>query len=97
TVVQTCALPILAVVDAFEAMTSDRPYRAAMSVQAAAQVLEEEAGRQFDPALVTVYLRLIEAGEVHTEAGDGKRTGLELPEAFSLRRKLGTPRVPVLR
>jgi len=88
---------VLAVVDAFEAMTSDRPYRAAMSVQAAAQVLEEEAGRQFDPALVTVYLRLIEAGEVHTEAGDGKRTGLELPEAFSLRRKLGTPRVPVLR
>ena len=88
---------VLAVVDAFEAMTSDRPYRAAMSVQAAARVLEEEAGRQFDPALVTVYLRLIEAGEVHTEAGDGKRTGLELPEAFSLRRKLGTPRVPVLR
>lgn len=80
---------ILAVVDSFEAMTSDRPYRRAMTSAAAARILEEESGEQFDPQLVDVYLRLAALGRVHTEHEDGARTGLGFPEEFNLSRVHG--------
>jgi HD-GYP domain-containing protein (c-di-GMP phosphodiesterase class II) len=48
---------ILAVADAFDAMTSDRPYRRAMSSQAAIAELEREAGKQFDPEIVEAFIR----------------------------------------
>jgi len=74
------------VVDSFEAMTSDRPYRRAMSPEAAAQVLREESGKQFDPRLVQIYLELIALGRVHTEQEDGARTGLGFPDEFNISR-----------
>lgn len=83
---------ILAVVDSFEAMTSDRPYRKAMSSQAAARILEQEAGKQFDPHLVNVYLKLIEQHHVHMEQEDGARTGLGFPLEFNISRIYGAPR-----
>ena len=43
---------ILAVADAFDAMTSERPYRAPMSRERALRVLRGGAGRQWDPAIV---------------------------------------------
>jgi putative nucleotidyltransferase with HDIG domain len=43
---------IVAVVDAFDAMISDRPYRLRMSVEGARQKLRENAGTQFDPQVV---------------------------------------------
>jgi diguanylate cyclase (GGDEF)-like protein len=43
---------ILAVADAFDAMTSDRPYRKAMSTQDALIELSANAGKQFDPQIV---------------------------------------------
>ncbi len=46
---------ILAVVDAFDAMTSDRPYRRAMDTQAAINELFLHAGTQFDPELVELF------------------------------------------
>jgi diguanylate cyclase (GGDEF)-like protein/PAS domain S-box-containing protein len=49
---------ILSVADAFEAMTSDRPYRRAMSVQEAGQELERCAGTQFDPQVVRLFLHM---------------------------------------
>jgi HD-GYP domain-containing protein (c-di-GMP phosphodiesterase class II) len=36
-------------------MTSDRPYRRAMSWAAAGRELEQQAGRQFDPAVVEAF------------------------------------------
>ncbi len=48
---------ILAVADAFDAMTSERPYRRAMSPQAAIAELEREAGAQFDPEVVAAFMR----------------------------------------
>ncbi len=48
------------VVDAFDAMTTDRPYRRAMPAEQAAAELARMAGSQFDPAVVEVFLPLIE-------------------------------------
>jgi HD-GYP domain-containing protein (c-di-GMP phosphodiesterase class II) len=53
---------IFAVADAFDAMTSDRVYRKAMSYEVAATELKEWAGRQFDPAVVAAFRR-VPAGE----------------------------------
>lgn len=52
---------IFAIVDAFDAMTSDRPYRAACSVAAARQEIEREAGQQFDPEIVKIFLSVAES------------------------------------
>jgi putative nucleotidyltransferase with HDIG domain len=46
---------ILSVADVFDALTSDRPYRPAMSVAEATEIIEREAGRQFDPAVVAAF------------------------------------------
>ena len=45
--------------DAFHAMTTDRPYRDALSVEEAFRRLEEAAGTQFDPAVVEICLRVL--------------------------------------
>ncbi len=53
---------ILAIVDAFDAMLSNRPYRAAMSKDSALSELEKHAGSQFDPVLTkqfVAYVRLV--------------------------------------
>jgi putative nucleotidyltransferase with HDIG domain len=47
---------IISVVDAFDAMTSDRPYRKAMSVEQAQAELLRCSGSQFDPEIVNVFL-----------------------------------------
>ena len=49
---------ILAIADAYDAMTSDRPYRQAMSQTAAIAELQRFAGVQFDPELVDLFLRV---------------------------------------
>jgi len=57
---------IIAVADAFDAMTSDRPYRSAMSVAEAVHEIKEGAGTQFDPAIITSFLKTV--GRVTTQA-----------------------------
>lgn len=47
---------IIAVVDAYDAMTSTRPYRPSMNRHEALAELERQAGRQFDPAIVEAFL-----------------------------------------
>src|SRR5262245_43963292 len=54
---------ILNVADAFDAMTSDRPYRRALSVQSALRELEQGAGTQFDADVVACLMRLQKQGE----------------------------------
>jgi len=51
---------ILLVTDAFDAMTTDRPYRRAMPVEAAVEELTRNAGTQFDPVVVEAFLRILE-------------------------------------
>ena len=55
---------VLAVADAFDAMTSDRPYRRALPVGHALAELFRCAGSQFDPAVVNAFLDAWERGEV---------------------------------
>ncbi len=50
---------ILTIVDAFDAMTNDRPYRKAMSLQEAILELKRCAGTQFDPNLVEIFLDIL--------------------------------------
>ncbi len=47
---------VIAVADAYDAMTSTRPYRPSMTRQQALQELEEQAGRQFDPEVVDAFM-----------------------------------------
>jgi HD-GYP domain-containing protein (c-di-GMP phosphodiesterase class II) len=54
---------ILAVADCYDAMTSTRPYRAALTKSAAAAELERGAGSQFDPAAVRAFLGWLERAE----------------------------------
>ena len=49
---------IIAVADAYEAMTMDRPYRKALSKSEAQQRLKQGAGTQFDPRIVEVLLKV---------------------------------------
>jgi len=49
---------VFAVVDTVDAMTSDRPYRAALPLQHAIEELRNQAGRQFDPDCVAAFERL---------------------------------------
>ncbi|BCG47535.1 Metal-dependent phosphohydrolase [Citrifermentans bremense] len=50
---------ILAIADAFDAMTSDRPYRKALKLEVAIAELAENSGSQFDPALVPIFTKLL--------------------------------------
>lgn len=53
---------ILAVADAYVAMTSDRPYRCAFSSSDALRELVDKAGTQFDPAVVEVLRDILQSG-----------------------------------
>lgn len=54
---------ILALADAFEAMTAERPYRPALTLAEALEEVEKSAGRQFDPEMVPVF-----CGELRSDA-----------------------------
>ena len=55
---------IAAIVDAYEAMTSDRPYRKALPPEESLDQIRAAAGGQFDPHLCTVFLDLVEEGRI---------------------------------
>ncbi len=63
---------ILSVADAFSAMTTNRPYRKAMSVQEALHRLEDAAGTQLDGRLVTAFVTGIETADNAPLPGDGR-------------------------
>jgi diguanylate cyclase (GGDEF)-like protein/putative nucleotidyltransferase with HDIG domain len=54
---------LILVADAFDALTSDRSYRAGVSVEAAMNELQSEAGRQFDPLIVATLHELLSQHE----------------------------------
>jgi HD-GYP domain-containing protein (c-di-GMP phosphodiesterase class II) len=54
---------IFAVVDVWDALSSDRPYRRAWPPARVWQHLQAEAGRHFDPAVVECFLNLVAASQ----------------------------------
>ena len=72
---------IILVIDAFDAMTSDRPYRRAMPVADAAKELVRCSGSQFDPRMVRAFL-LILCGLGHSRPLVLTRPGAR-PDGFS--------------
>jgi HD-GYP domain-containing protein (c-di-GMP phosphodiesterase class II) len=54
------AARIFAVVDVWDALNSDRPYRRALPREEALQYIEEQRGKHFDPKVVDIFLRFIE-------------------------------------
>lgn len=68
---------ILSVADAFEAMRSDRPYRKALPLEEARQELVRNAGTQFDPEVVEVFLRILDrhGGDPVKRGGEAEGAG----------------------
>ena len=50
-----CIRDSFAVVDVFDALTSERPYKVAMPLAEALQIIRQDSGRNFDPAVVDVF------------------------------------------
>jgi putative nucleotidyltransferase with HDIG domain len=59
---------VLAIADAFDAMTSDRPYRRALSRTQALAEVERCAGTQFDPEVARVFLQVFAEAELPVAA-----------------------------
>lgn len=75
---------IIGIVDAFDAMTSHRPYRAALSFDDALGRLEANAGTQFHPELVAAFAAMMRGREVVPLASGG--SGVVEAVRFRLRR-----------
>ena len=50
---------LFAVVDVWDAVTSDRPYRKAWGKEEAGQYIKDQAGKHFDPNVVNMFLNMI--------------------------------------
>lgn len=61
---------ILAVADTYDAMTTDRSYRKALSHQTAVEEIERCSGSQFDPLIVEVFLRIKDIFESSSQNPD---------------------------
>jgi putative nucleotidyltransferase with HDIG domain len=64
---------ILTVADAYEAITSNRPYRKSRSPREALQEIRKGAGTQFDPRIVEIFQRVFEDGQLD-ESDGGENT-----------------------
>jgi HD-GYP domain-containing protein (c-di-GMP phosphodiesterase class II) len=60
---------VIAVADSFEAMTSDRPYRKALSTHQAIQILLEGRGKQWDPQIVNAFVDQV-IGQMEQKAAE---------------------------
>jgi len=63
---------IIAVADAFDAMTSNRPYRKSKTVEEALFELKRCSGAQFDPVIVSAFLLAYEKGRILTNGSNQK-------------------------
>ena len=59
---------ILAVADTVEAMSSHRPYRPAVGVDAALREIREQSGKRYDERVVAACLRVLRAGTIKLAA-----------------------------
>lgn len=74
---------ILSVVDTFDAVTSDRPYRQAGSWEHACRELVACAGTQFDPNIVEIFISVLETEKFPWDERESRRPSRELRKAAS--------------
>ena len=55
---------LFSVVDVFDALTSDRPYRPAWSTEKALDYIRDQSGKHFDPAVVVEFMRIVDEGQI---------------------------------
>jgi len=55
---------IISIADAFDAMTSDRPYRKGLDVMIAREEIQKNAASQFDPYMVAAFLKAFQEGKI---------------------------------
>jgi putative nucleotidyltransferase with HDIG domain len=72
---------IVAVADTFDAITTNRPYQQAYSLQFAVDTITKLTGSRFDAKIVTAFLRAFEAGEIRAGATRPARTEAAVAEA----------------
>lgn len=60
---------VLAVADTYDALTSKRPYRDALTDAEAIRIIDEAAGTQLDPVIVRAFLDMRAAGDARADAG----------------------------
>lgn len=65
---------ILCIVDCYDAMTSNRVYRKRLTDEEVRAEFMRCAGTQFDPALVEIFVKLLDSGEMHPYTVDGMAT-----------------------
>jgi HD-GYP domain-containing protein (c-di-GMP phosphodiesterase class II) len=71
---------ILAITDAYEAMTSERPYRASMNADAALNEIEHNKGTQFDPEIADTFTRIEESRVSDSKKKkQGRKSPIPLP------------------
>ena len=58
---------IIGIADAFDAMTANRIYRKALSLDYTIEEMKKASGKQFDPGLVEIMLELLENGKLNVE------------------------------
>ena len=58
---------MLCVADSFDAMVSKRSYKNAMSIDKALEIIERERGRQFDPVLADLFVKLVRTNEIEVK------------------------------
>jgi hypothetical protein len=83
---------VVAVADAFDAMTSDRPYRGALSREEAIRRLQDGRGQQWEPIVVDAFLRVLERTADQT-AMEPAHSAVPASPADSVRDSLLTPGV----
>ncbi|MEK3881826.1 HD-GYP domain-containing protein [Paenibacillus sp. PL2-23] len=73
---------ILAAADAFDAMTTNRSYRAKLAIETAAEELRRHSGTQFDPAVAGAFLRVLEReGKLEASAQAAGAEAVRAPAA----------------
>jgi HD-GYP domain-containing protein (c-di-GMP phosphodiesterase class II) len=75
---------IVAVADAFDAMTSDRPYRKGLPLDESFREVEKQRGRQFDPSYASAFLSIRERieAEIHSQRQTTLMPDTEEPESL---------------
>lgn len=61
------AARIFSIIDAWDALLSDRPYRNAWTLERVVDYLRGQSGIQFDPEIINLFLKLVETDKIFTE------------------------------